>query len=169
MCVCSLESGSNKTQLAGKKDSLRGEKALAKLASKFKKLLANSKFHSHLASWRVVISTPGSRQIFPCYFRAAIQVREDDLHRLMEIVGNFSTQRIQAMKKQVRFLYDTYFQSMAKITLTTLQILNDRIFPYNARSYHDWNDPPYSASFFVLFFVFLLYILRFGVREVCLS
>jgi hypothetical protein len=35
------------------------KKALAKLASKLKKLLANSKFHSHLASWRVVISTPG--------------------------------------------------------------------------------------------------------------
>jgi hypothetical protein len=43
----------------GKKDSLRGwKKALAKLASKLKKLLANSKFHLHLASWRVVISTP---------------------------------------------------------------------------------------------------------------
>jgi hypothetical protein len=43
----------------GKKDSLRGgKKALAKLASKLKKLLGNSKFHSHLVSWRVVISTP---------------------------------------------------------------------------------------------------------------
>jgi hypothetical protein len=60
MCVCISESGRNKTQLAGKRDSLRGEKkALAKLASKFKILLANSKFHSHLASWQVVISTPG--------------------------------------------------------------------------------------------------------------
>jgi hypothetical protein len=36
----------------------RRKTALAKLASKFKKLLANFKFHSHLASWRVVISTP---------------------------------------------------------------------------------------------------------------
>jgi hypothetical protein len=34
------------------------KKTLAKLASKLKKLLANSKFRSHLASWRVVISTP---------------------------------------------------------------------------------------------------------------
>jgi hypothetical protein len=41
VCVCILESGRNKTQLAGKKDSLRGgKKTLAKLASKFKKLLA---------------------------------------------------------------------------------------------------------------------------------
>jgi hypothetical protein len=45
--------------LAGKKRFIeRRKNALAKLASKFKKLLANSKFHSHLASWRVVISTP---------------------------------------------------------------------------------------------------------------
>jgi hypothetical protein len=58
VCVCISESGRNKIQLAGKKDSLRREKTLAKLASKFKKILANSKFPSHLASWRVVISTP---------------------------------------------------------------------------------------------------------------
>jgi hypothetical protein len=37
----------------------RRQNALAKLASKLQKLLANSKFHSHLASWRVVIFTPG--------------------------------------------------------------------------------------------------------------
>jgi hypothetical protein len=60
VCVCISESGRNKTQLVGKKDSLRGgKKALAKLASELKKLLANSKFHLHLASWRVFISTPG--------------------------------------------------------------------------------------------------------------
>jgi hypothetical protein len=66
MCVCISESGRNKTQLAGKKDSLRGGKnTLAKLASKFEKLLANSKFHSHLASWRVVISTPDVSLLSP--------------------------------------------------------------------------------------------------------
>jgi hypothetical protein len=57
--VCILESRRNKTQLAGKKrlTERSKNKTLAKLASKFIKLLANSKFHSHLASWRVVIST----------------------------------------------------------------------------------------------------------------
>jgi hypothetical protein len=55
--VCITESGRIKTQLAGKKDSLRGKNPLAKLAIKLKELLASSKFHSHLASWRVVIST----------------------------------------------------------------------------------------------------------------
>jgi hypothetical protein len=38
----------------------RKKKTLAKLVSKFKKLLANSNFYSHLASWQVVISTPAS-------------------------------------------------------------------------------------------------------------
>jgi hypothetical protein len=36
----------------------RRKKTLTKQASKLKELLTNSKFHSHLASWRVVISTP---------------------------------------------------------------------------------------------------------------
>jgi hypothetical protein len=49
------ESGRNSGE---KRLTQRRKKTLAKLASKFEKLLANSKFHSHLASWRVVISTP---------------------------------------------------------------------------------------------------------------
>jgi hypothetical protein len=56
----------NKIQLAGKKYREDEKKTLAKLPSKLKKLLANCKFHSHLASWRVVISTPDipSLQLF---------------------------------------------------------------------------------------------------------
>jgi hypothetical protein len=37
---------------------VRGEKTLARLASGFVFLLANSEFYSHLANWRVVIRTP---------------------------------------------------------------------------------------------------------------
>jgi hypothetical protein len=48
---CQAISGEKKTHWEEKK-------TLAKLASKLKKLLANSKIYSHLASWRVVISTP---------------------------------------------------------------------------------------------------------------
>jgi hypothetical protein len=43
------------------------KKTLAKLASKFKKLLANAEFHSHLASWRVVISTSVPPQVKSLY------------------------------------------------------------------------------------------------------
>jgi hypothetical protein len=38
-----------------------GKKILARLASGFVFLLANSKFYSHLASWLVVIRTPDVR------------------------------------------------------------------------------------------------------------
>jgi hypothetical protein len=48
-------------KLAENIDSDR-EKTLARLASVFVFLLANHKFYSHLASWRVVICTPDVRQ-----------------------------------------------------------------------------------------------------------
>jgi hypothetical protein len=57
---------------SGGKKTLR-KKALAKMASKLKKILANSKFHSHLASWQVVISTPAGNgsKIPSCSFRGS--------------------------------------------------------------------------------------------------
>jgi hypothetical protein len=54
MCVCISENSIS----GGKRLTEKRKKTLAKLACKLKKLLANSKIHSHLASWRVVISTP---------------------------------------------------------------------------------------------------------------
>jgi hypothetical protein len=41
---------------------VRGEKFLGRLASGFAFLLANPEFHSHLASWQVVISTPAVKK-----------------------------------------------------------------------------------------------------------
>ena len=32
--------------------------------------------------------------------------------------------------------------SMERLALTTLQIVNDRIFPHQRRTYSDWNEPP---------------------------
>jgi hypothetical protein len=69
VCVCISESGRNKTQLAGKEDSLRGgNKHSPSWRVSLKKLVANFKFYSHLASWRVVISTPGVYNVcvHPC-------------------------------------------------------------------------------------------------------
>jgi hypothetical protein len=57
----------------------RRKKALAKLASKVKKLLANFKFHSHLASWRVAISTP------PIHLDVYLQ-RRDGYVRYIKII-----------------------------------------------------------------------------------
>jgi hypothetical protein len=39
-----------------------------------------------------------------------------------------------------------YFSSLKSITLTTLDILNDRIFPHHAKNYLDWNVFPNVRS-----------------------
>lgn len=36
---------------------------------------------------------------------------------------------------QVLHVYSRYFHSMSAITMTTLDILNERVFPFSARSY----------------------------------
>ena len=43
---------------------------------------------------------------------------------------------------QARWFWDAYFSSMKAIGMTTLQIINDRIYPYAARTYEEWNNPP---------------------------
>ena len=73
-------------------------------------------------------------------------VREDDLSMIGTIASKVSTRRVHEMRKQVNFLWETYFSSMRAITLTTLQIINDRVFPYAARKYEEWNEPPYRVS-----------------------
>uniref|UniRef100_A0A7M4EY33 Exostosin glycosyltransferase 2 n=1 Tax=Crocodylus porosus TaxID=8502 RepID=A0A7M4EY33_CROPO len=43
---------------------------------------------------------------------------------------------------QARWFWEAYFRSVKAIALATLQIINDRIYPYAAISYEEWNDPP---------------------------
>lgn len=52
-----------------------------------------------------------------------------------------SEKRIIEMRKNIKFLYNTYFSSIEKITLTTLNILQDRIYPHWCKMYDDWNLP----------------------------
>lgn len=49
---------------------------------------------------------------------------------------------------QARWFWEAYFSSMKAIGLTTLQIINDRIYPYAARTYEQWNNPPVVVSDF---------------------
>ena len=89
--------------------------------------------------------------VFTCSYtllfaRAALIVREDDLDQIMDIVTNVHPARVRSMLKQVQHFWENYFSSMRAITLTTLQILNDRVFPSAAKKYEDWNDPPNAVS-----------------------
>ncbi|KAF6773861.1 hypothetical protein AHF37_07506 [Paragonimus kellicotti] len=46
-------------------------------------------------------------------------------------------------QSQVQFIFNRYFASLEKIVLTSLDILNERVFPYYSRTYFQWNDPNY--------------------------
>ncbi|ESO89598.1 hypothetical protein LOTGIDRAFT_124977 [Lottia gigantea] len=74
--------------------------------------------------------------------RAAVQVREDDLTDVLKIIKTYSSARISEMKKQVKFYFNRYISTMKGIALTTLQIINDRVFPYASKSYEYWNEIP---------------------------
>jgi len=78
--------------------------------------------------------------------RAAIVVQEKNLGNIMGILKSISMLQIQSMRKQGKFIYDKYFSSVSIIALTTLQIINDRIFPDTALSYDDWNTSPDHTS-----------------------
>lgn len=74
--------------------------------------------------------------------RAAIFVLEDYLNTLMDVLSGISQNRIIQMRKQVKFLYDKYFSSLKSIVETSLDIIQDRVFPQWGRMYDDWNVRP---------------------------
>ena len=78
--------------------------------------------------------------------RAAIVIRESNLHNVMTILKGVSLFQIEQMQKQGKYFYQKYFSSIHVITQTTLQIINDRIFPDSAWSYDQWNTPPDIVS-----------------------
>ena len=75
-------------------------------------------------------------------------VSEDNLGNLMEILTSVSDDRIAELQRQGSWLYEQYLSSIKAITLTTLDILNDRVFPQSAHTYQDWNMPPDPVSIF---------------------
>ncbi|CAB4015514.1 Exostosin-2 [Paramuricea clavata] len=78
--------------------------------------------------------------------RAAVIVREEQISNVYEILTSYTPQEITDMVKQVNHLWSNYFSSMKKITLTTIKIINDRVFPNSAWSYEDWNTPNIPPS-----------------------
>lgn len=85
-------------------------------------------------------------QINLYYSRAVVTLREDDLGDVLKVLQTYSTDRIHDMRQQVEFYFNRYFRTIKDITLTTLQIINDRVFPYAGRKYEEWNDFPRQVS-----------------------
>lgn len=78
---------------------------------------------------------------------AAVQVYEEDLSEVVHILKReVSEERLAEMQQQVLWLYEQYFSTVREITLTTLKILNDRVFPAHARPLNLWNTRPRPAA-----------------------
>lgn len=74
--------------------------------------------------------------------RAAIFIMEDYTNTLITILEGISKQKYKQLQKQAKWLYDKYFSSLKSIVATTLDIIQDRIYPQWGRIYDDWNIAP---------------------------
>ncbi|XP_077143191.1 exostosin-2 [Ranitomeya variabilis] len=74
--------------------------------------------------------------------RASVVIPEEKILEMYSVLQNLPPRQVEEMQRQARWFWESYFKSMKSIALTTLQIINDRIYPYAARSYEEWNDPP---------------------------
>ncbi|XP_073955615.1 exostosin-2-like [Choristoneura fumiferana] len=73
-------------------------------------------------------------------------VPEENLKNVIKIVHSVSKERRGELYWQLRWVYENYFASIQKITLTTLEIINEKVFPLAARSYEDWNMPEHLTT-----------------------
>ncbi|KAF4092072.1 hypothetical protein AMELA_G00016780 [Ameiurus melas] len=74
--------------------------------------------------------------------KAAIIGDERLLLQIPSITRSVDAERILALRQQTQFLWDSYFSSVDKIVLTTLEIIQDRIYTYTSRSMLMWNSLP---------------------------
>lgn len=78
--------------------------------------------------------------------RAAIFIMEENLADLMEVLKSVSDEHVVEMQNQIRWLYEQYFSSMEKIAMTTLDIIQDRVYPQWAKMYEGWNIAPLEKT-----------------------
>ncbi|CAG2167283.1 unnamed protein product [Oppiella nova] len=72
--------------------------------------------------------------------RASVRIRSHSLSDLMAILTLIPDKKMDEMRVQTTFLWKTYFSSMKAIALTTLKIINERIFPNSAVPADHWNQ-----------------------------
>lgn len=89
--------------------------------------------------------------------RAVLFLGEADLSSVMDLVGGVSPKRQQEMAAQGYWLYTQYFSTIEAVTLTTLEIINDRVFPQHAKVYEDWNSAPHLVCIYLLIMYVFIY------------
>ncbi|TRY72016.1 hypothetical protein TCAL_09607 [Tigriopus californicus] len=78
--------------------------------------------------------------------RFSIRLFERNLPNVMEILNAISRQKVLELQAQVQWVYARYFESITQISLTTLDILNDRLFSHKKRTYLEWNVPIHYSN-----------------------
>lgn len=78
--------------------------------------------------------------------RASLFISEQNIAQVATIVQQIPRSAWRSMSKQAVILYNSYMSSVEKISLTTLRIIQDRVFDYDAYRYEDWNSPPRTMS-----------------------
>ncbi len=71
--------------------------------------------------------------------RFSIRFYEHDVSRVLDHLSGISDAKVAEMQEQVLRVYNSYFKDLKTITKTSLDILNDRVFPQHARTYREWN------------------------------
>ncbi|TWW68547.1 Exostosin-1a, partial [Takifugu flavidus] len=69
-------------------------------------------------------------------------VADGDRRQVPSITRSVGHNRILTLRQQTQFLWDAYFSSVAKIILTTLEIIQDRVESHVSRSRLLWNSLP---------------------------
>ncbi|XP_068180479.1 exostosin-1a-like [Antennarius striatus] len=64
------------------------------------------------------------------------------LLQIPSIVRSISQGQILSLRQQTQFLWEAYFNSVEKIVITTLEIIQDRVQHHISRSYYMWNSLP---------------------------
>lgn len=72
---------------------------------------------------------------------SVLQVREAELSNLVNILREVSASRRREMRQYGRLIYDKYFATLTTITMTTLEIINERVFAHQRKSYAANNLP----------------------------
>ncbi|TDH03884.1 hypothetical protein EPR50_G00147010 [Perca flavescens] len=117
------------------------EKILSKVYD-YKEMLHNSTF----------CLVPRGRRLGSFRFLEALQIIDwntaaviGDERLLLQIpttVRSIHQDKILSLRQQTQFLWEAYFSSVEKIVLTTLEIIQDRVFEHGSRSSLMWNSHP---------------------------